>query len=205
MSTAVPPRPPACIAVPERIEGPRVVLRPYEASDAQALFDAVNESREHLRPWMPWATGGHRTFDDTVAFCAWARAGWVLRENLVIGIFDRATGRLLGGTGLHPCGGEEIDWSIPSLNIGYWLRTGEEGKGYVAEAVGLLTRVAFDDLGVQRLEIRCDTTNARSVRVIERAGFVKEGVLRNEARGPSGALRDTLVYALTPADRRRAT
>jgi len=196
-----PKRPATLIPVPERMEGERIVLRPYVGADVPALFETVNASREHLFAWLPWADSAHRTPDDTADFVARATAWWTLRTSLIVGIFDRATGRLLGGSGLHACRGDAIDWRIPSMMIGYWLAKEHEGKGYVAEAVRLLTHVAFEDLGAKRLEIRCDANNARSAAVMVRAGFRREGLLRNDSITPRGEVRDTLVYALTPADR----
>jgi RimJ/RimL family protein N-acetyltransferase len=58
----------------------------------------------------------------------------------------------------------------------------------------------FEELSGVRLELRCDARNDRSRHVAERLGFALEGRLRNEARDPSGQLRDTLVYALIPED-----
>ncbi len=194
-------RPSVLIPIPDRIEGERVVLRPYVSSDVPALFKLINASRKHLFPWLPWADSDHRTLDDTRAFVARATASWTLRTSLIVGIFDKKTGRLLGGSGLHVCKGSSIDWDIPALMIGYWLGKPHEGKGYVAETVQLLTRVAFDEFKVKRLEIRCDEHNVRSARVMERAGFVREGLLRNDSRTPRGEVRSTLVYSLTPQDR----
>jgi ribosomal-protein-serine acetyltransferase len=202
MSPVAPRRPPELVPVPDRIEGERIVLRPYGPADAPALFKLVNASRKHLFPWLPWADSDHRTLDDTRAFVARATAWWTLRTSLIVGIFDRKSGKLLGGSGLHAHKGASIDWDIPALMIGYWLGKPHEGKGYVAEAVGLLTRVAFDRFHVKRLEIKCDERNVRSARVMERAGFVREGVLRNDFRTHRGEIRSTLVYSLTPDDPR---
>ena len=199
-SSPAPSRHPTLVPVPSLIEGERIVLRPWAPADAPALFEAVNRSREHLFPWLPWADSAHRTLDDTADFIVRASTWWALRTNLIVGIFDRATGGILGGSGLHACKGAAIEWEIPALMIGYWIAKEHEGKGYVAEAVRLLTCVAFDDLHANRLELRCDADNVRSVKVMERAGFVREGCLRSDGRTRGGALRDTLVYAMVPAD-----
>lgn len=180
--------------------GERVVLRAYELADAPALQAAVAESRAHLRPWMPWADSGHTTVEESAAWIAGNRARWDAREELIWAITRREDGRYLGGAGLHPCRGTAIDWSIPALMIGYWIRASAEGRGYVGESVRCLTRVAFEDFAANRVELRCDSDNDRSVRVMERAGFRHEGCLRNDGRKPSGALRDTLVYAMVPAE-----
>lgn len=208
----MPPPPPADSppassppAPPSPIAGERVVLRAYEPSDEAALQAAVAESRAHLRPWMPWADSGHLTVEESAAWIAGNRARWDAREELVWAITRREDGRYLGGAGLHACRGTAIDWSIPALMIGYWIRASEEGKGYVGESVRLLTRTAFEHFHANRLELRCDSDNVRSVAVMERAGFRFEGCHRSDGRKPSGALRDTLVYAWTPDDYAAAT
>lgn len=77
-----------------------------------------------------------------------------------------------------------------------WARTSEWRKGYITEAVRGITGFAFEVLGAQRVEIRCDDHNTRSAAVAERAGFTLEGRLRAQALATSGGLRDTLIYAL---------
>jgi ribosomal-protein-serine acetyltransferase len=180
----------------ESLEGPRVVIRPYSADDAEILHQAIAESRDQLLPWLPWADG-HRTIDETRDFIARAEANWRLGEDANVGVFLRDGLAVLGGIGLHP-----RNWEVPSYEIGYWLRTSAEGHGYISEAAALLTNLAAMRLGANRVEIRCDERNVRSAAVAERLGFVREGLLRNQARTPTGGLRATLVFALTPADPR---
>ena len=182
----------------EELRGPRVVVRPYRLEDADALFAAVAESRQHIWPWMPWGDQ-HQTVDDSRDFILRSQAKWLQREDdLNVGIFAVESGRYLGGSGLHVRG-----WDVPAFEIGYWLRASAEGHGYMAEAVKLLTDFAFESLGAQRVMIRCDARNTRSAAVAERLGFVREAHLRNEVRTHTdSALRDTLVFSLIPSDPR---
>lgn len=184
---------PILIDLPERLVGQRLVVRPWHDADAPALFHLIDESREHIRRWLAWADG-HRSIDDTRAFVRHCIADWALRDNLAMGIFDHDD-RLLGSVGLHP-----RDWRIPSFEIGYWIAARFEGKGYVAEAVKLVTAFAFDSLHANRLMIRCDTRNKRSANVARRCGYLLEGTLRSDFVAPDGALRDTYFFAMLPAD-----
>lgn len=185
------------IALFEELRGPRVVVRPYRLEDADELFAAVEESRQHLWPWLPWVNQ-HQTSEDTRDFILRSQAQWLLRESaLTVGIFEANNGRYLGGSGLHI-----RSWDVPSFEIGYWVRASAEGHGYVAEAARLLTDFAFASLGAQRVMIRCDARNTRSAAVAERLGFVREACLRNDLRASDGELRDTLVFSLTPSDPR---
>jgi RimJ/RimL family protein N-acetyltransferase len=189
---------PLLVELPDKLVGERVIVRPLRPGDGPGLFEAVNESREHLRPWMPW-TDKHVTPDHSEEVARRAHGRWLLREDLMVGIFSRTDGRYLGGSGLH-----RIQWDVPSFEIGYWIRASEEGKGYVSEAVKLLTGLAFDKLFANRVFIKCDSSNTRSAAIPQRLGFVHEATLRNAARTISGDLRDTMIFAMTPADYKAA-
>ena len=120
-----------------------------------------------------------------------------LVDALVHGKFDRVFNILHGnkgggedGTGLH-----RFDWNVPRFEVGYWVRSSAQGRGYIAEAVQTLTRFAFDALQARRVEIRMSTANERSRAVAVRCGFTFEGVLRADSLGVDGQVRDTAVYA----------
>jgi RimJ/RimL family protein N-acetyltransferase len=183
----------------ETLRGAHITVRPYHAEDAAALKEAVDESREHIRPWLPFADD-HRTVAEARDWIVRAMAAWLVRDDLRLSVWETATERFLGGIGLHP-----RDWSIGFFEIGYWLRRTAEGQGHMAEAVRLLTDYAFAHLAAHRVEIRCDARNRRSAAVAERLGFVREAHLRGNLRATDGTIRDTLIYALTAGDPRWPT
>ena len=185
---------PTLIPLPAELWSERVLLRPLLEDDAEAVFAAIDEAREHLRPWMDWVDK-HQTVEDTRDYCLRCAASWLLRFDLTLGIFDAASSVYLGGTGMH-----EPDWTLRSFEIGYWIRPTAEGHGFVGEAVRLLTGLALERLDARRVEIRCDATNERSRRVAEKAGFVYEGTLRNDSLTTAGEPRSTLVFSLIPED-----
>ncbi len=184
---------PLLIDVPVRLQTERLVLRSPRPGDGAALNEAVVASLDELRPWMPWAQKAP-TLAESEALARGAHAKFLLRSDLVYSIWEHdGQGnevRLVGGSGLH-----RIDWSVPRFEVGYWRRTGCAGRGFVTEAVQALSRMAFDVLAAQRVEVRMDDNNTASWRVAERAGFTFEGVLRNDTRDVSGAVRSTRVYA----------
>src|SRR5206468_1640127 len=85
--------------LPERIESERLVLRCYAPEDAEAFYEAINESRDHLRPWMPWADTSSTTLAEARASMHKHRGKFDLLEDLTMGIFRKEDGRYLGGTG----------------------------------------------------------------------------------------------------------
>lgn len=178
----------------DELRGERVVVRPYQLADAEALQEAVAQSREHLRPWLPFADA-HQGVEESRDWITNTMARWLLREEFAQGIWEAATGRFVGGVGLHP-----RDWEARAFEIGYWLRADAEGHGYMSAAVRLVMEMAARMLHANRLEIRCDARNRRSAAVAERLGFVREGQLRNHSLAADGSLRTTLIYGLTPDD-----
>ena len=181
---------PGALEVPERLVGARVVLRPFERGEAAALNAAIAESREHVRPWLPWADE-HGTVEETLDFVARTRGEWVARKAFPVGIFDRGDGRILGGSGLGV-----HSWKARHFEVGYWLRPTATGHGYVREAVALLSRFGFEQLGANRITLRCDARNDASRRVAEASGYAFEGRLRRESLTPLGELRDVLTFAM---------
>jgi RimJ/RimL family protein N-acetyltransferase len=96
----------------------------------------------------------------------------------------------IGGIGLVP----GTDVQRPTAEIGYWLAEPFWGKGIMTLAVRSLTDYAMEDLGMLRVFALPYTTNPASARVLEKAGFVREGILRaNALKG--GRVLDPFVYA----------
>lgn len=194
MSTA---RHQSLIPVPGEIRSDRLLLRPLQEADAGQVFAAIEESREHLAPWLEWPPNIQH-LDDARDLCIRWAARFALRTDLGLGMFSLQDGHFLGATGMH-----DPNWALRSFEIGYWLRTSAVGAGYVTEAVQLQTVLAFEALEARRLEIRCDPNNLQSRRVPERLGFPQGGHLCNAWLDPLGNVRDTLVFAVTPEDYQR--
>lgn len=179
---------PILLDFPDQFETERLILRPPRAGDGPPMNEAIRESLAELRPWMPWAQAAPRV-EESEALARRKAAQWLLREDLMVGLWRKADGVFVGGSGLH-----RIDWDARCFEIGYWVRTSLSGQGYVTEAVRGITQFAFTHLAAQRVEVRCDALNTRSAAVAERAGFALEARLQRQARSTGGELRDTLLY-----------
>jgi len=154
------------------IETKRLVVRCYHPSDAQLLATAINESLEHLRPWMPWAHSEPSPLDDITKRLQRFRGEFDLGQDYVYGIFNVEETRLLGGTGLH----KRLDEN--ELEIGYWIHKDFTNQGLVSESTAALVKVAFEIIRVHRIEIHCDPANMASAAVPRKLGFTHEGTLR---------------------------
>jgi RimJ/RimL family protein N-acetyltransferase len=190
MSAAIAPINPLLLDHSFEIETERLLLRPPRVEDVPHINAAIHESLAELRPWLPWAKDAPSR-DDTTANVRGAIAKTVTREDIRIHLHLKdAAGTFIGGSGFH-----RIDWSVPRVEIGYWIRTKFAGQGYMTEAVSAMTRFALERLKVARVEIVCSSHNKRSLRVAERCGYQLEATLRNHAREVDGSLRSTLIYA----------
>ncbi len=176
---------------PYLIRTERLVVRCWEPRDAPLLKNALDESLDHLRPWMPWAADEPKPLEDKAELLRQFRGRFDLGEDFVFGIFDRGESEVIGGTGLHTRVGPG------AVEIGYWIRASRVGQGYAREATGALTRVAFRVCGVDRVEIRIDPANAASLRIPRRLGFREEATLRRRLPDATGApSRDAVVFTL---------
>ncbi len=162
--------PPLPVAPP-----PRIVLRggrSLERADpkrAESAAAAINASRQHLLPWMPWAAEP-ATVAGMATFFSAAALLWEQRQDFTYSMLDPA-GSVIGGCGLHNRLGPG------TLEIGYWVRLEAAGSGLATEAAAALTAAGLGLKSVARLEIRCEEHNHRSARVPEKLGYTFGGLV----------------------------
>ena len=152
-----------------------VGIRPYAVDDAPLLCEAVLESFADLAPWMPWCHPAYSIEESR----AWlTRQVELFRERSEFEFaIASADGRYLGACGLN-----RIDRVNRRANLGYWVRSSEAGRGVATLAVRLLRDWGFRETDLVRLEIIVAVGNAPSLRVAEKSGAVREGVLRQRLR-----------------------
>ena len=165
------------------LQGLRCVVRSWQRSDADSLVvhaDNINVAK-HLRDRFPHPY----TAKDARAFLKHAISADD-PTNLAIDV----EGAAVGAIGYVP--GRDVERF--SAEIGYWLGEAMWGRGIVTEALTLLTEHAFDKMNVLRMFALPFADNAGSVRVLEKAGYTREGVLRSSSV-KFGAIKDQLLYA----------
>lgn len=185
----IPTMDPILIPVPETFESERLVIRAPLLGDGAAVNDAVIESLDELKPWMPWAQKPS-TVEESELSIRKSRLQYLDRSDLRLMLIHKSNGQFIGGSGLH-----RINWKARAFEIGYWVRTSYAKQGYITEAVQAITHFAIDELQANRIEIRCDVRNTQSANVAERLGFQLEGILRNQSVDVNGLLQHTKVYA----------
>ena len=163
-----------------------VSLRPPCSADAPALVEAIHESMPELSPWMPWATSTY----DTAMANQWIVGGFDPHPFVLV----ESSGRVVGSCGLN-----QVDGLNRSANLGYWVRTGETGRGIATAATEALARHGLDDLDLDRIEVRMSTRNHGSRRVAEKSGARFEGTLRS-ALLLYGERHDAHVFSFVSGD-----
>jgi RimJ/RimL family protein N-acetyltransferase len=179
--------------LPGPIQTERTVLRWWEPRDAEGLEEAVSGDRQALLPWLPWAASSHASAEESLeTIQRFARdRNQADARDFVMGIFDRATGAVIGGTGFHRLSVEDL-----MGEIGYWIRGSAQRRGYATEAVSGLITAGFGPWGFRRITICCAGRNVASQAIPEKLGIRLEGVER-EANWIDGVgWDDHLTYAV---------
>ncbi|MGP4071630.1 GNAT family N-acetyltransferase [Piscibacillus sp. B03] len=174
------------------LETERLFLRAPKPGDGVEVNSAVRYSILELREWLDFAQTTPEV-EDTEIYLREAIAQFFRKERFQYLIFEKDSEVLVGSVSF-----ENVNWTIPKAQIGYWVNTRYSGKGFMSEAVEKLTHYGLEELGFRRIEITCDSKNTKSRNIPERLGYELEGILKNEDRNPDGTeLRDTCVYAKT--------
>ena len=170
-----------------------IVVRTYREEDASALYEAVRESIADVSPWLPWCHENYSIQESRDFIGSRAKASQD-GEWYSFAVFEKESGRFLGGVGLN-----FFNRVHQMANLGYWVRTSAVGSGVATRATRLVARFGFEQLGLHRIEIVAAVDNIGSQRVAQKAGAVREGVLRKRLliRGES---QDAVMFSLIPED-----
>ncbi|MGV3630288.1 MAG: GNAT family N-acetyltransferase [Bacteroidota bacterium] len=171
-----------------KLESPRVLLRPLEASDWEHLLPfALNEpetwqyslisaaGEEGLKNYIRLALGAKET-----------------GKEFPFIVFDKQTQRYAGSTRFY-----DIQPENKSLQLGYtWYGKDFRGTGLNRHCKFLLLEHAFETLNMERVEFRADNENKHSIAAMKSIGCTVEGVLRHNGLKPDGSWRDSIVLSI---------
>jgi len=174
--------------VKEELETDRLVLRMFRESDTDAYADMVGDPEV-----MRFLGGKPMSRQEAWRNMAMVLGHWQLRGYGFWAVEEKSTGEISVGAGFSRPEG----W--PGLEVGWTLRRSFWGRGYATEATGALVRHAFDELGLNRLQAHHMVRNPASGRVLEKAGFRREGVLRERVYR-WGRFEDVVVYGILRSD-----
>ncbi|MCK5617643.1 GNAT family N-acetyltransferase [Candidatus Pacearchaeota archaeon] len=174
----------------DTLEGERIVLKKSVPTMelATKVFEAVDADREHLQPWFPWVTPTKRV-EDSLKYLFSVEDEGKKSKKVEYGIY--IDGEYAGNIGFFG-----IDDKNKSGEIGYWISSRFVRKGYITEAIKTLEREVFENLGLNRIVIKCDERNEASFGVAKKCGYQFEGKLREDSHSEHfGDLRNTMLFS----------
>ena len=184
--------------MPQKIETDEIILEiPQVASKelAQELLTEVKDTIELLKPWLPWATDEYSIKNEMSFLKKQCIARYNNKSGYAYLIRDKKTHKFCGCIDIV-----RIDEDAKLGEIGYWAAKSAQGKGYMTKAVLLLEKTAFDN-GFNRMEIRNEPQNIKSVNVAKRAGYRLDGVMRQDRWNPYyKKFADTNVWSKLKSD-----
>lgn len=169
--------------LPLEFESDRLILRAYTHEDPPELIRVIGESRDKLLPWLPWAKTAHMDFESSLAFVMERRMSHREPQSckqIVLGMFLKDTGELIGGSGIH-----DIRPDTASCEAGYWCAASHRRKGYSEEACRRVISWAMathaqGGMGLRRVRIYTSSGNEGSTALANKFGITKEVEQRDD-------------------------
>jgi ribosomal-protein-serine acetyltransferase len=180
---------PILLELPSELRSPRLSLQMPQTGRGGLIAQAINASLPELQAYMSFAQKP-TTPEECELELRRDLAAFILRERLMFQIFTLEQGLFVGEIGFR-----RLNWQTPKFEVSYWADSRQAGQGYMTEAVQTLTQFAFEHFSARRVELHCDVRNLASRRVAEKAGFVLEGILKNDMTRDDGSSADGCVFA----------
>ncbi len=176
---------------PDLIHTDRLLLRPWTLDDAPQLKRVLDANVDHLHPWIPWATPEPAPEEVVTARVDKHALSFTTGSEWLYGVFSKDGLSIVGGAGLHPRIG------AGGVEIGYWISVSHIQKGYATEAAATLTRLAFEEPSIERVQIRCDPRNVASAAIPRRLGFDHIDTIVAAKTRANGEPYDLMVWEMT--------
>jgi len=178
-----------------KLEGNNIYIRFLEEGDAEAVLDLQLRNKEFFQKYVSTRSNEFYTLEVQKQLIKSNNEQSKRDEKYSFGIFEKDTDALIGNIALT----EVFRGPLQSCYIGYYLDLECNGNGYMTEAVSLAVKFGFEEIKLHRIEAGVMPHNLRSMRVLEKAGFVKEGIARKNVN-INGKWEDHQVLAILDED-----
>jgi ribosomal-protein-alanine N-acetyltransferase len=169
----------------------KVEIRPHKVSDAKRLFEIVSDTKYIKYVERMGGVKRVKTLEDEIQFLKKAKKD--LKKGFTIGYTIVVDGRVQGAIALM------INQHRKFITeVGYLLSSEMWGKGITTEALKMMSQSAFAKYNIKRIELVVHPNNKASIRVAEKAGYKKEGKMRNGILTGEGKSIDSIMYSLIP-------
>jgi RimJ/RimL family protein N-acetyltransferase len=170
-----------------------VTLRPWRPDDAAAIVAAMTDAESAF--WMHQVPQPYRE-RDAIAYVRAMEAAWRAGTGGALAVVEAGSDDAVGSIGFTV-----VDQELAIVEVGYWASPAVRGRGVTTRALQVLSQWLIDAVGAARVQIRADVHNAASLRVAEKAGFTREGVLRSSGYNHRAGRRiDYAIYSLLPGE-----
>ncbi len=156
------------------IQGGKCYVRTFQEKDAQSLMGLVSRNKYFWSTYEPLQRPEYYTVDAQYKKIQESLYLMNSKREYTFGIYELGTNNLIGHISLYAI--KRLPYS--SAFVGYAMDEIYVGKGIVSEAVELVVQFAFEQIGLHRVEAYVSTENNASIRVLEKSGFQREGLLR---------------------------
>ena len=170
----------------KRIETERLILRRFEADDAEAMYRNWASDPE-VTKYLTWET--HKSVEDSRAILSDWSAHYGEGDFFQWAIELKELGEPIGSIGVV-----SLDEQISAAEMGYCMCRAYWGRGIMPEALKAVMDFLFDEVGAERISAKHDLENPRSGRVMEKAGMLYEGTHRRAGLNNRGVI-DVVCYA----------
>ena len=156
------------------IEGKKCYVRTFQEKDARSLTGLVSRNKYFWSTYEPLNRPDYYTVDTQYKKIQESLYLMSSQREFTFGIYELGTDYLIGHIALYSV--KRLPYA--SGFVGYAMDGAFVGKGIVTEAVELIVNFAFEEIGLHRIEAYVSPENKSSIRVLEKAGFQQEGLLR---------------------------
>lgn len=177
------------------LRGDRIYLRILQEEDAGVFTNVLKANKKYWTVFEPRQDPGFYTVSTQREKIRESIYQMRNRREYNFGIFDNVTGSLVGHISLYNI--KRLPFS--SAFIGYSIDEKETGRGIGTEGVKLVTRFAFEKVGLHRIEAYVSPRNKGSIAVLEKSGYKQEGMLR-KVLYINGVWEDHYLYAILEND-----
>jgi len=165
----------------------RIYIKLIEENEHETLYQLVNQNKANLIRYFPITVKKNETIEATKAYLKGFKERIANKEIYPFGIYDQEM--LIGILYI-----KAIEWKIAKCELGYFLHQAYQGKGITSKAVEEGLKFCFEKLNMNKVYLRIDPVNTASIKIAEKNGFTKEGLLRQEFKIETGELVDVLYY-----------
>ena len=173
----------------------RLVLRPPRTGDVVEIRRLIRASHEHLKAWNPAPPPGEdpSSITEVSKTVLRQRRDWKRGSGFVLMVAERERPeRFVGKIALNGI----LRGAMYGAYLGYWMAADQQGKGYVTEAIAAALDFGFGPAGLHRIQAAIMPRNDRSLRVIEKLGFRREGYAERYLQ-IAGKWEDHIIFART--------